>query len=184
MIRNSARVPCESMSSFVPVMPGKEQAAFLSPRIKLQAVIGAERAIAPLAFTGFVVFAVAMLLGPGRKNFNVVGRHASLLIAFGVGGTLVVSALVLWLLIDNYYVLDSQSRRILLHKGFWFSGTEVPFLEAEDVLVVGLDCTVRRGKRSQIGWWYTPCIADQRWKGNSTFELVCEHEVRAVDRIQ
>ena len=65
---------------------------------------------------------------------------------------------LLWLLIDNYYVLDQPSRRILVHKGFRFYGSDSPFLEADQVAGFGVNCVPAQGKYGQVGWRYTPVL--------------------------
>ena len=96
--------------------------------VKLQATMGAERFVSPIAVAGLVVCVIGLKLGPGRKALGVVSEETSLLIGFGIGGGILLSAALLWILIDNYYVLDRSSRRVFLHKGFRFFGSEAPFL--------------------------------------------------------
>jgi hypothetical protein len=76
----------------------------------------------------------------------------------GMGGAILLSAALLWLLIDNYYVLYRPHRRILLHKGFRFLGLESPCVEGHNIIAVGLDCAPIKGKGGQKGWSYTPVL--------------------------
>lgn len=141
-----------------PFVPPPSEADALPAVVKLQATIGAERFVSPLAVIGLVVFVIGLKLGPGRKALGAVSAETSMLIGLGIGGAILLSAALLWLLIDNYYVLHRSHRRILLHKGFHFLGLELPCLEAHKVIAVGLDCAPIKGKGGQRGWSYTPVL--------------------------
>ena len=130
-------------------------------RIKLQAIIGAEKVITPIAYTGFFTMIIGLMLGPGRKSFHLVSHETSLVLGFGVGGGILLLAGLLWLLIDDYYVIEKQSGRLLAHRGFRFYGTESTFLEAGQVVAVGMNCFPKRGKYRQIGWFYAPVLLTQ-----------------------
>ena len=141
-----------------PCVPPASEADALPTQVKLQATLGAERFVSPIAVVGLVVCVIGLKLGPGRKALGVVSEETSLLIGFGIGGGLLLCAALLWILIDNYYVLDRSSRRVFLHKGFRFVGSEAPFLEADDIIAVGLDCAATKRKGRQNGWSYTPVL--------------------------
>jgi hypothetical protein len=146
----------EKVDGGVPIVPPPSEADALPVAAKLQATIGAERFVSPLAAIGLVVCVVGLKLGPGRKSFGVVSAETSLLIGLGMGGAILLSAALLWLLIDNYYVLYRPHRRILLHKGFRFFGLESPYVEGRNIIAIGLDCAPITGKGGQRGWSYTP----------------------------
>jgi hypothetical protein len=141
-----------------PFVPPPSEADALPVVVKLQATIGAERFVSPLAVIGLVVCVIGLKLGPGRKGLGAVSAETSLLIGLGMGGAILLSAALLWLLIDNYYVLHRLQRRIFLHKGFRFLGLELPYLEAQNIIAVGLDCAPIKGKGGQRGWSYTPVL--------------------------
>jgi hypothetical protein len=63
-----------------------------------------------------------------------------------------------WLLYDNYYVIDQTRGRVLIHKGFRFGGDDFPFLEPGEVYAIGLNCAPKRYKMRQVGWTYTPVL--------------------------
>ncbi|HEX4350573.1 MAG TPA: hypothetical protein VH251_09300 [Verrucomicrobiae bacterium] len=142
-------------TSFVPPADGVEG---LPERLKWQATIGGERAIAPLFIIGFFVIFFSLFFAGGEHGSGIIG-YQGLLMGLGIGAALWLGAALIWIMVDNYYVLDKQSKRIVIHKGFHFFGTEHTFLEGDQVFAVGLNCHPRRARGSgTIGWIYTPII--------------------------
>jgi len=150
--------------AFSEVIPDASESELLPPRIRLEATLGMERAIVPLLVAGLVVFFIGLELGPGRKSMGVISRETSWLISLWGGGGLAACAGVLRILVDDYYVLDRQARRIFRHKGLRFFGTEFPFLESHQVAAIGLNCAPRKGKYGQTGWTYTPVLLTRTLK--------------------
>ena len=148
----------ENADDGTPIIPPPSEADALPVRVKLQATIGAEQFVSPLAIIGFVICFIGLKLGPGRKALGLVSEETSLLIGPGIGGAILLSAALLWFLVDNYYVFCRPHRRILLHKGLRFFGSEVPYLEGDNITAVGLDCAPINGKGGQKGWSYTPVL--------------------------
>jgi hypothetical protein len=143
----------------LPCIPSPDECRSLPPRIKLRAVIGVEKAVAPLLLAGFLVLVIGLFLGPGKHGRpGVLSPETSLAVALGGGGGLMLMAGILWLLFDNYYLIDQQTGRVLLHQGLRFGGDDFPFLERGQIAAVGMNCLPRRGKYSQIGWQYTPVL--------------------------
>jgi hypothetical protein len=141
-----------------PIIPRPSEADALPVRVKLQATIGAEQFVSPLAIIGFVICFIGLKLGPGRKALGVVSEETSLVIGLGIGGAILLSAALLWFLVDNYYIFYRPRRRILLHKGFRFFGSEMPYLEGDNIMAIGLDCAPITSKGRQRGWSYTPVL--------------------------
>ena len=151
-------IKCPACQHVLVVAPPPSEADALPVAVKLQATIGAERFVSPLAVIGLVVCVIGLKLGPGRKCLGVVSAETSLLIGLGIGGAILLSAALLWFLVDNYYVFCRPHRRVLLHKGLRFFGSEVPYLEGDNITAVGLDCAPINGKGGQKGWSYTPVL--------------------------
>jgi len=140
------------------VLPPAAEAETLPPRIKLQATIGIERAILPLFFIGIFVFMAVVFLSGGKNGNGLIQSERSLLIGLGIGGAFWLIAALIWVFVDDYYILDRYTRQVLLHTGLRFSGTEFPFLENHQLAAIGLDCSPTRSKCGQIGWTYTPVL--------------------------
>jgi hypothetical protein len=148
------------MSHFAPALaiPDAMESRTLPLRVKLRAVIGVERFVRPLLYAGTAIFLIGLILGPGRSGLRVFSKETRSIIAFGVGGSMIIIATLIWALTDYHYVLDRQARRILIHRGLRFLGRESPFLEAGDVAAIGLNCHPIFSKGGQKGWRYVPVL--------------------------
>ena len=87
-----------SRSARGPVIPDPVQSRSLPSRVKMQAVIGLERAVYPIFVVGFIALMIGLSLGPGRRGAHLVDAKTSQMIGLGVGGGIVLGAGLLWLL--------------------------------------------------------------------------------------
>jgi hypothetical protein len=78
----------EKADGGTPIVPPPSEADALPVVVKLQATIGVERFVSPLAAIGLVVCVIGLKLGPGRKCLGAVSAEASMLIGFGIGGAI------------------------------------------------------------------------------------------------
>jgi hypothetical protein len=139
-------------------VPPATDAAQLPARVKLQATIGIEKAIFPLGFMGLIACLVVALLSGGKHGRPSILTENEIWMGIGIGAAFFLAAFLIWALIDDYYVMDRNSRQIFLHTGFRTKGSDTPFLEFNQVLAVGMNCAEARGKYGQYGWTYTPVI--------------------------
>ena len=140
------------------IIPPASEAEGLPARVKFQATIGIECAIFPLFIIGILVFMAVVFLSGGKHGNGLIQSESGLLIGLGIGGAFWLVALLIWILVDDFYILDRSAHRILLHKGFRCFGMETPFLEGSQIIAVGLNCSELRYKGGQYGWRYAPVL--------------------------
>lgn len=145
-----------------PLVPPPAEAEVLPAKVKLQATIGIERAILPLFVAGIVVLGVLGFLAGGNHGNGIIQSEKIIFLGMGMGGLCWAVAALIWICVDDYYVLDRRARRILLHKGLRFFGEETPFLEAEQIVAIGMDCSKSTYKGAQYGWRFTPVILTKK----------------------